>query len=62
MIQFFLKNEAIINLICFGTFLTTLLVPNIFHKAVGKVLDMLFLIAFSTCFLNVLLNGINKGF
>ena len=62
MIQFFLKNEAAINLLCFSTFIITLLVPRVFNKIISNILDALFLFAFSMCFLSVLLNGINKGF
>lgn len=62
MIDFFLKNEAVINLVCFSVFLITMLVPDVFNKYVSKLMGLLFIVAFSTCFLSVLLNGMVKGF
>ena len=62
MIQFFLKNEAAINFVCFTGFLTIMLMPRMFNKTISGLLDILFLIAFSMCFLSVLINGFSKGF
>jgi hypothetical protein len=62
MIKFFLDNEAAINFVCFSVFLGSLLVPNVFNKTIQGFLGLVFSIAFSICFLSVLLNGIYKGF
>ena len=62
MIDFFLDNEAAINLICFSTFLVTMLIPDVFNKALTRLNGFLFILAFSICFLSVLINGMVKGF
>jgi len=62
MIKFFLNNEALINFICFGTFLVTMLLPEMFTKTIQRINGIIFVIAFSTCFLSVIINGLHKGF
>jgi uncharacterized protein YebE (UPF0316 family) len=65
MIDFFIENEAFINLVCFLLmlfFVFTWDAVKVMNKKIENIVALIFGFNFGLLTLNVLLNGIVKGF
>jgi hypothetical protein len=65
MIDFFIINEAFINLVCFLLmffFAFTLDAVKVMNKKIENIVALIFGFNFGLLAINILLNGIVKGF